>query len=159
VKDAEEFRLTYPDGAHDAESLFVDPVSGDVCIVTKEKQRARLYTVAGAKLKDQTVTTLTAAGSMDVEEVSAGAISPDGRHVLLRREGQGWLWTREAGESVAEAMARKPKKVPVLGKRQGPNGESITFTAAGDGYFTVSEGKKQAIYQFDLPGANDESDR
>jgi hypothetical protein len=159
VNDAEEFRLNYPDGPHDAEAMFVDPVTGELCIVTKEKKRARLYTAAGVQLRDQTVTMLTAAGEMDVEEVSAGAISPDGRHVLLRREGQGWLWKRAAGESVADAMARKPKKVPVLGKQQGPNGESITFTAASDGYFTVSEGKKQAIYQFDLPSVSDESER
>ena len=33
VDDAEEIRLTYPDGPHDAEALFVDPVSGDLFIV------------------------------------------------------------------------------------------------------------------------------
>jgi hypothetical protein len=61
------------------------------------------------------------------------------------------LWNREPGESVADALARKPEKVPVLGRRQGPNGESISFGPTGDRYYTVSEGKKQSIYQFDLP--------
>ena len=151
VKGAEEFRLTYPDGPHDAEAMFVDPVAGDLFIVTKEKGKARVYSVAGGQLQDREVAKLTAAGKLDVDEVSAGAISFDGSRILLRRENQGWLWDRPSGESVAAALARKPEKVPVLGKRQGPNGESISFGPDGTSYFTVSEGKKQAIYQFDLP--------
>ena len=151
VADAEEIRLTYPDGPHDAEALLIEPVTGDLFIVTKEKNGARLYTVGGAELKAGAVAKLRAAGKLDVDEVSAGAISPDGRHILLRREKEGWLWKRKAGESVADALQRKPQKVPVLGKRQGPNGESIGFSPKGDSYFTVSEGKKQAIYEFDLP--------
>lgn len=149
--ESEEFQLTYPDGPHDAEAMFVDPTTGDLYIATKEKKRSRVYKAAGSELRGGGAVKLAPVGELDVDEVSAGSMSPDGKRILLRREGQGWLWTREAGESVAEALARRPQKVPVLGKRQGPNGESISFSAAGDSYFTVSEGKKQAIYQFDLP--------
>ena len=159
VDEAEEFRLTYPDGPHDAEALLVDSVTGDLFIVTKEKQRARVYTVAADGLKDQAVAKLTAAGKLDVDEVSAGAISPDGSHISLRREARGWLWNREAGESVAAALERKPTKVPVRGKRQGPNGESIAFSPTGKSYYTVSEGKKQAVYEFDLPAMPGDSGR
>ena len=146
--------MRYEDGPHDAEAMFVDPTSGDLFVVTKEKDRGRLYSVATGQLKHQGEATLAKAGKVDsAEEVSAGAISRDGRHILLRRENQGWLWERKAGESVAAAMGRKPTEVPVLGKEQAKNGESIAFSPAGDSYFTVSEGKKQAIYQFDLPAA------
>jgi hypothetical protein len=147
----EEFLLAYPDGPHDAEAMFVDPVTGDVFIVTKEKHRARVYTVPADKLREGGVVKLTAAGKLDVEEVSAGAISFDGRQILLRREKQGWLWNRRPGEPVTAALARKPTKVPVLGKRQGRNGESIGFSPDGRSYYTVSEGKQQPIYRFDLP--------
>ena len=34
VEAAEEFRLTYPDGPHDAEAMFVDFAMGDLFIVT-----------------------------------------------------------------------------------------------------------------------------
>lgn len=159
VDHAEEFRLVYPDGPHDAEALFVDPATADVFIVTKEKKGARVYSVAGGQLREAAVAALTKVGELDVEEVSAGAISPDGRRILLRREGQGWLWNRAANESVGDALAKKPIKVPVLGKRQGPNGESISFSANGDGYYTVSEGKKQSIYKFDLPALAEPSNR
>jgi hypothetical protein len=151
VEDAEIFRLAYPDGPRDAEALFVDSQDGTLCIVTKEDDGARLYTVPLDQLSEERTAKLTNAGTPDVRQVSAGAISADGSRIVLRREGQGWLWHRDKGESVADALARKPEKVPVLGKRQGPNGEAICFAPDGEGYFTVSEGKNQTLYRFDLP--------
>jgi hypothetical protein len=159
LENAEEFQLAYPDGPHDAEAMFVDSLRGELCIVTKEKKRARLYFVPLDQLLEKSVAKLQAGGAVDVEEVSAGAISRDGRRILLRREGQGWLWNRAEGESVATALSRKPTSVPVLGKRQGPNGESISFSPSGDAYFTVSEGKKQAIYRFDLSALGQPAER
>jgi hypothetical protein len=151
VGNAEVLRLVYPDGPHDAEALLVDPVTGDLLIVTKEKQGARLYGARGKSLMHSAKATLSAVGTAKVDQVSAGSISPDGSKLILRRENQGWLWHRAPGESMADALARKPVKIDVLGKRQGPNGESVSFSSAGDSYFTVSEGKKQAIYLFNLP--------
>lgn len=34
--DAERFVYAYPDGAHDAEALLVDPIGGEVVVATKE---------------------------------------------------------------------------------------------------------------------------
>ena len=153
VNQAEAFALIYPNGPHDAEAMLIDPQSGDLFLVTKEQGRARLYTVTASRLKDGASASLQAAGTLGVDEVSAGAISPDGSRIILRREAEGWLWTRRQGESLAAALQRKPQKIPVLGKRQGPNGEAISFAPGGDHYYTVSEGKKQAMYQFALPAA------
>jgi hypothetical protein len=153
VEDAEVFRLAYPDGSHNAEAMFVDPQDGVLCIVTKEDNRARLYTAPLDQLSVDRTAMLTNAGQPDVRQVSAGAISADGSWVLLRREDQGWLWDRREGESVAKTVARKPKKVPVLGKRQAKNGEAVSFAPDGESYFTVSEGKNQTLYRFDLPSA------
>jgi hypothetical protein len=153
VEDAETFRIAYPDGPHDAETLFVDSRDRVLCIVTKEDSRARLYTVPIDELSAGGRATLTKAGKLDVEKVSAGAISADGGYVLLRWEKQGWLWHRRDGESVADALQRNPTEVPVLGKRQGKNGEAVCFAPAGRRYFTVSEGKNATIYAFDLPDA------
>jgi hypothetical protein len=151
IDDAETFRLTYPDSSHNAEALLVDPVRNELCIVTKEKKRARLYCVAIGQLKQESVAKLALTATLNVEYISAGTISADGRQILLRWEKEGWLWNREKSESVADALSKKPKRVPVLGKDQAHNGESIDFSPSGDEYYTVSEGKKQAIYVFDLP--------
>jgi hypothetical protein len=151
VQDAESLRLVYPDGPHDAETLIVDPKSGELLIVTKENGSARVYSVPAKSLDSSEGASLSSAGTLSVDGVSAGAISNDGSRLILRRENQGWLWERRPEESIAEALARKPQKIDVLGKRQGPNGESVSFTPSGGGYYTLSEGKKQAIYRFDLP--------
>jgi hypothetical protein len=151
IEDAEVLRLNYPDGPHDAETLFVDSQVRVLCIVTKEKSRARLYTVPLDELSGEATAMLTNAGKVGVEEVSAGAISADGSRVILRHEEDGWLWNRRDGESVAAALERKPTKVAVHGKRQGKNGEAVCFAPDGLTYFTVSEGKSQPIYRFDLP--------
>ncbi len=37
----EKFTLTYPDGSYDAEALLVDPISGDLFIVTKQTGSSR----------------------------------------------------------------------------------------------------------------------
>ena len=41
VADAEEIRLIYPDGPHDAEALLVAPETGNLFVVTKEKHGRR----------------------------------------------------------------------------------------------------------------------
>lgn len=151
IRDAEVLRLVYPDGPHDAEALLVDPVRGELIVVTKERQGARIYTIDQKSLDSSTANALKAAGQANANRVSAGSTSPDGSRIILRREDQGWLWQRGPDQNVAAALARKPQKIKVQGKRQGPNGESVCFSPGGDSYFTVSEGKKQAIFKFDLP--------
>jgi hypothetical protein len=150
VDATEVFELAYPDGPQDAEALLVDPRTGDLFVVTKERRRARVFTVSAGRLKPGGEIRLTPLGSIDAEEVSAGDISADGRRIVLRREARGWLWDREAGEGLAAALQRPPREIPVRGKRQAANGEAIGFAPAGESYFTVSEGNRQPIYKFAL---------
>src|SRR3954466_8092512 len=39
----ETFTLVYPDGSYDAETLMIDPISGDLFVATKQVGTARLY--------------------------------------------------------------------------------------------------------------------
>jgi hypothetical protein len=151
----EAIRLEYPDGPHDAETLLVDPTTGSLLVVTKEPGRARMYEAPAGELKQGATVKLRLAGTLRVADVSAGSISPDGKWLLLRQEANGWLWPRATGQTVAEAISGEPIAVPVRGENQGPNGEAITFSADGTSYFTVSEGKNQAIYEFPLPSHSD----
>ena len=151
----ERIRLEYPDGPHNAEALLVDPTTGDLLVVTKEPGRARMYDAPASELKHGATVKLRLAGTLRVADVSAGSISPDGKWVLLRQEANGWLWPRATGQTLAKAISGEPIRVPVRGEKQGPNGEAITFSADGTSYFTVSEGRKQAIYEFPLPSHSD----
>lgn len=147
----EVFQLRYPDGRHNAEALLVDPLSGDLFVVTKEKGRARIYQAAASQLQSGSQVTLEHTGDVPCTEVSGGDIAPDGSWIVLRREEIGWIWPRAEGMTVAQALARPPKMVPVRGARQAANGESVGASPSSDSYFTVSEGKKQPICQFELP--------
>ncbi len=151
VEAAEIFRLVYPDGARNAEALMVDPQSGDLFIVTKEKRTARLFTVPASQLKDNAVQTLALVANLDIRNVSGGDISRDGSRIILRREDQGWLWSRAQNQSVAAALRATPQEVPVRGNRQGRNGEAVSFSPGGLNYFTASEGKQPIICEFPLP--------
>lgn len=144
------FRFAYPDGPHDAEALMVDPITGDVAIATKSKKEARVYLAAAAASKND-FSKLELVATLDVDNVSAGDISRDGSLIALRKEEIGWLWERRSGESLRTALARRPRNIPVLGKNQAKNGESIAFAPDGRGYFTISEGRQGKIYLFDLP--------
>lgn len=144
----ELYSLTYPDAAHDAETLLFDPIEGALLIVTKSDSGARLYGFDLAPLGHSGRNHLNAMGDLSVSKVSGGDISRDGRHLILRRNDRGWLWTRRRGRSLGETFSENPNEVTVRGSSQGPNGESIGFVPDRGGYFTISEGKNETIWLF-----------
>src|SRR5438093_1205538 len=49
IKGARTITLNYPDGTYNAEAMFVDPVTGDLFILTKAST-SRIYTAPKAQL-------------------------------------------------------------------------------------------------------------
>ncbi len=148
----EDFRFTYPDGPHDAEALLVDPLSGDIFIVTKEKKQAQVFLAEASELKPRQTVELEGVASLKLDNIAAGDISRDGRWILLRSEKEGWLWQRDPGQTIpATFNSTLPSKVPVRHKSQAKNGEGISFHPADTGYFTISEGVNQPLVLFSLP--------
>ena len=144
----EKFTLTYPDGAHNAEALLVDPWTREVLVATKESGNFRIYRAEPSQLHDGTQVTLSFVTEVGFDIVSAGDISPDGHEILLRQEEFARIWRRSAGQSIAEALAGTPTDVPVIGMPTEPNGEGVAFVADGRGYFTISEGTRPLLYFF-----------
>lgn len=89
VRGVERFAMRYPDGAHDAEALFVLP-GEEVYVVTKGDRRpALLFRYPGALRGGETVTlelvaTLSEGPLELLERFTAGDASPDGEWVVLR---------------------------------------------------------------------------
>ena len=145
--------LTYPDGAHDAETLLVDPETGDLLIVIKTLYApgpSLVYRLsAEAQARGDTVLELVGEANLEGGDFTTGGdISPDGREILVRGYVGARLWRRTRRQSVAEALAGEPCEVPVVGVPEEPQGEAIGFSPDGESYLTLSEGLDQPIYQY-----------
>jgi hypothetical protein len=165
--EAEAIALTYPDGAHDAETLLVDPVTGDLFIVTKDVTGgpSGLYRAPAAALSAppvalERVATVNFATLEPRREIPAGSpplptalprvptggdISPDGSLIAIRTYGTVWIWRRAAGASIAEAFAELPCEGPSAIEAQG---EAIAFEADGGGYVTAGEGANPPLHRY-----------
>ena len=147
------FDLRYPDGAHDAETLLVDPKTGDLLIVIKTlfaPGPALVYRLS-AEAQRRGETELEAAGLItlgDGDFATGGDISPDGAEILIRGYLGARIWRRTSNQSVTEALVSDPCEVPVVGVPEEPQGEAIGFSADGSSYYTLSEGTSEEIYRF-----------
>lgn len=138
-KGARTILLSYPDGARNAESMFVDPVTGDLFIVTKEST-ARVYTATKAQMDVNSSNMLSFVRSLSFTVPSGADISPSGNEIVIRRESFAQLWKRGSGQSISSALGGTAITIPVTGTADGePNGEAIGFDAVGRGYFTLSD--------------------
>jgi len=145
--------LKYPDGAHDAETLMVDPVERLFYIITKREDSVGVYTAPlNASFTDtimlQKKCKLHFTGFPLMKWVTAGDISADGKQLLVKSYQNVYYWKRQPGEPVWKTLQRKPAELPYKAEKQG---EAIGFTPDGKAYYTVSEGKNAPIYYYQIP--------
>jgi hypothetical protein len=143
---AESFTLVYPDGARDAETLMIDPVNGDLYVVSKREDNSRLYRAAASSLVNGSTITMEYKTQLPWGWTTGGDISADGDEILIRGYSNASLWPRTPGTNVWDAFSQSPVSVSLRAELQG---EAIGFDGDGWGYFTVSEGTGQPIYYFD----------
>lgn len=143
LSGVERLVFTYPGGqAHNAETLLVDPVRGDMCIVTKSRGGSAVFCAAAPLTSGE----LTAAGELGVLGlVTGGAVSRDGTLVALRTYLAARVWRRDPSRPLAEAFRGPDCDLPLVLERQG---EAITFAADDRGYYTVSEGAAPTLHAY-----------
>lgn len=145
--------LYYPDGPHDAETLMVDPWTGDVYLVTKGTQPTEVYRASFPQTAEMTlelVTTFSADWVISADDdfvgPTGGDIAPDGRQILIRGYDRGYLWTISRSDSpLWTVFEEAPLEVPLGWEEQG---EAIAFAADSQEYFSTSEGPWCAIYRY-----------
>lgn len=147
---AEAFRLRYPDGKHDAETLLVHPVTGNLYIVSKALLQNPVVYEAAAPLNPGEVTTLTKIGEIKVPSILGGAltggsVSPDGRHVAFCDYLQGYELTLPASSKSFNDFWKQKMVSFALGERK--QGESIAYRPDGNALLTTSEGKSPPLLQ------------
>jgi hypothetical protein len=155
------YRMTYPDGPHDAEALLLAP-DGTPYVVTKE--------LTGAAGVYRPVTTLVAGRTVQLGKVSTvrlhatgtpggpvgtvgqlmvtgGAVSADGRRIALRTYTDAYVWPL-AGSDVVAALATAPQRIALP---PSPQGEAISFSADSRSLVVASEQLPSAVTVVPLP--------
>lgn len=136
VRVAASYPFRYPDGPRDAETLMVDPLTGDWFIVTKREDQSRLYRYPAPQRAGTVVTLERTAVNFPFRLAVAGDVSPDGHEVLVKTYDAVYLWERAGDEPLVTTLARAPLRQPYTAERQG---EAIGFSLDASAYFTASE--------------------
>ena len=146
LKGTERFDCTYPDGPHDAEALFVDPVDGIPYLVTKEPgpSDASVYRFPYLR-KGETVVTLEKVAIVPSRSsVTGGDITRDGSMILLRDYFFAYAYFRPHRGGIPEAFGFPPQCLPLSMEEQG---ESLGVSASGTEVYTASEGLEGPIHK------------
>jgi hypothetical protein len=144
------YRLTYPDGPHDAEALLVAP-DGTPYVVTKEVLGASHVYRPAAPLTDGEPVALADAGTVTFTLtgtpggpvgragqllVTGGAVARDGSRIALRTYTDAYVWPL-TGADVPASLAGEPVRIPLP---PSPQGEAVSFTADGSALLVAGEG-------------------
>jgi hypothetical protein len=144
IGPAEMIELVYPDGPKDAETLMVDPLNGDIYVISKRKLFCRIYHAASAKLTKEAAR-LSQVAVLPWAMAVGGDISPDGNCIIVRSLSHASVWIRPNGKPLWQAFSQRSNDIKLMPE---PQGEAICFDADGRGFFTVSEKAHQPIYYY-----------
>jgi hypothetical protein len=156
-------RLTYPDGPHDAEALLLS-ADGRPYVVTKEPLSSGVYTPAAAlsarrPVPLRRVATLsfaptgTAGGPVGTASqvlVTGGAVSADGRLVVLRTYTDAYVWQAPDGDVAAALGSGSPRRIALPETAQG---EAVAVSPDGRSLLTSTEGVPGAVHEVPLGDA------
>jgi len=141
----ERIRLTYPDAAQDAEAMWVDPLTGDVFVVTKRQPdgKAVVFGAPADRLSALEPTEMSPVAEFSFPEnvfVTAADVTADGSVLAFRGYNEVWMWVRRDLEYVT-TLAAEPCMAPSPDEIQG---EALTFSD-GLTYVTLSEGSAKPL--------------
>lgn len=144
--DYRAFDVTYPDGPHDVEALFVDPRDGASYVITKEvTSPATVYrmprTPGSAAVASMVASLVVPSGDL---RITAADLHVDacGVRLLVRTYSSLWELSAPPGASIPDLLAAPPASVPVAVE---PQGEAVTYLPSGHAYLTVSDGPQPRI--------------
>jgi hypothetical protein len=153
LSPVDKLALQYPDGAHNAETLLVDPTDGDLYVVAKSAdgisgvyRSAAPHDATGTRTLTKVTTLVFGSGPLASTGplATGGDISPGGEEIIIRTYGAAVLWPRAPGLSIAAALGGSPCLLKVASE---PQGESISFDAQRS-YYTTSEGAHPSLFFF-----------
>lgn len=149
TEDAEALEFMYPDDVkYDAETLLVDPRSGDLYIVTKETEATSSH-IYKYPVDAPSPATLELVGQVSLDGGSSrfatsGSVSADGGRLVIRTLSHALEFVIPEGQPLEAAFAGVPRIIPLPSSSQG---EAISYAADGMSLLTVSENLPAPVSQ------------
>jgi hypothetical protein len=134
------YDFTYPDGAHDAETLLIEPGTSQLYIVTKVLKGAGDIYAAPPNPSREGTNDLTKLAPAPTGVITDGTFLPDGQKAVLR------TYTDVTTVAWGEAPNAIARGTAPLGQ-----GETIALGPTDNTVLVGSEGKNSAVYQVQVP--------
>ena len=133
----ERFDCQYPDGAHNAETLLVDPVAGIPYIVTKEAAGSTgVYRFPGPPDPIETATLEKLTVLEGLASLTGGDVSPDSSRVVLRDYLLAYEYPLPGGGDFSDMFLATPCVITLTLE---PQGEALAVGSSGVEIYTASE--------------------
>jgi hypothetical protein len=143
TEPSEAIRLKYPDGKHDAETLMVHPLTGDLYVITKDFTSATGVYKLKAPFSTTTINTLVRVAEISVPNligglITGGDISPDGLRVVLCDYLSGYeIALPDDAKGDFDRIWKEPMAMVELGPRK--QGEAVCYSQDGNAILATSE--------------------
>ncbi len=142
------YRMSYPDGAQDAQAMLVGPADTPIVITT----HGGIYTPTGPLKAEQSApgVALKKAGQLTLKAtdtpnplgvvgtttITGAAQSPDGTKVVIRTFSDAYEWDVAKGTDLVAAITTGTPRRTALPNES--DGEAIAYSPDGKSYYTVS---------------------
>jgi hypothetical protein len=139
----------YPDGTHNAETLMVQPQTGDIYVLTKRIDGPSLVYKIRPVFDGSTIVNAERVAELTLPAVpngllTGGAIARDASRVVVCDYSAGYELQLGGSKNFDDVWTQKP--VPVdLGDRK--QGEAVTFTPDGRSIVATSEKKNSPVIE------------
>lgn len=148
TEKAEAIKFSYPDGAHNAETLLVHPTTGDIYIVSKEESDPASVYKFPANFNSDSPNKLEKVSDFKVPAIpygllTGGDISPDGGRVIICDYFAAYEISLPANDKNFDDIWKQPIVKINLGERK--QGEAVTYSADGKSIYATSEKKNSPI--------------
>jgi len=143
TQPAEKLTFSYPDQNSDAETLMVEPRSGNIYVLTKRiSGPSSVYRIrpdfGHSDVQKAELVAQLSVPAIPNGYLTGGDISPDGRRVAICDYTQGYEYELPEGDATFDDIWKQEPTIIDLGKRSG--GESIAYSVDGTAVYATSEG-------------------
>jgi hypothetical protein len=148
TQPAEVMRFAYPDGPKNAETILVQPKTGDVYVLTKNKRGPSEVHKLKQEFGSDAVVTTQRVAQLSVPSrpeglLTGGSISPDGTRVMVCDVKNGYEYVLPSGAADFDLVWKQKPMVVNLGSRK--QGEGVSYGRDGLTLYASSEKKSTPI--------------